>query len=137
MSTRAGVLALRERSKIKLGHLKKVPYLFASLDQRDVAQEIIDQWTSVPDKSKHHRVTRALMEDDVFLQDLQRVADGGSASAALMAQRASFAAMLMDDGIAESPHAIAAKVGAHAHSSRWPFDSSTMRLADNIKDKKC
>ena len=67
--------------------------------------------------------------------DIVNRAAGGPTTQELQLLESHLELTNLGDKIAEDPHAAATKAGAHSNASKWPYDSATMRLDQNICDK--
>ena len=118
----------------KFRFLDRVPYLLSSLAQEGVAQRCLDQYEEVPEHA-HHRVTRDFLSPSSELRaHIETLAAGGEMHRDLEKRVRSLAEVPLDDSVGEAPHAGLGRVGATTRRANWPWQASSLKLNDNLKD---
>ena len=70
---------------------------------------------------------------DTYAGDLQRVARGGAASAAMLAEQQSFRLCPLSEGPIEGYHSEVQRLVTHGHRSTPPWVFAKLRLRDNLE----
>lgn len=121
---------------LKFDYLNRVPWIFSRCHDIQTCKEIIVQVATRPLKEHHRRVQEAMEPESPTCLAIHSRAGGGEVTQALIDLRDEFANGSFHDQIAEMPHAKASKIGGHSNASKWPFDSSSCRLVQNLDDKE-
>ena len=117
------------RGLVKVDHYKRIPCLFAKLDDPIVCKEAIDQFDSC-DKSFHHRESIKVCDTSGMRQDVIDSSNGAPLSARLNKVRKRFKSKNINDTVIEGPHA---RANRYSTASTWPRGASSMRSRQNVR----
>ena len=104
-------------------------------DDVSIAAQMITKYDALPDKSRAHRVTTYLcsLGDNNLGPDLRGFAASGQMSECLRMEVMAYQLCVLDDTMAERPHAIVPKVARDAVQSKPAWWSGTIRLGQNLQ----
>ena len=123
------------RLLLKFGYLDQLPYKLAGGLDRDVLRQCVAQFDAIPEH-RHDRVTLEFLSQG---RPLRRYVDeflsvAHEAPRPLRREILGLQQLVLDDTPAEGPHAAAHQQEVRARASSWPWQSSTLRLKDNLAD---
>lgn len=120
---------------VKVRFLDTIPWLLARLPEAGVRDRCIEQYGQGR-PGTHHRVSLLFLSPDGPLRSEvdQMGSDGTSMGERLAAEVRGLQHIPLDDGVAEGPHARAARAKQSASGSTWAWIAASLRLQQNLQD---